>query len=198
MLGARRHRGSRADASYAVIWANLRKRYPDLRTLLVAGASRRDDPTATALALSDAIVRFDNATVLVMVLDSAMQDRREPESASPSVTVIGALSPDQVRIALSNQRDTVDVSIVVAPAPQTAVDCIAVAGAADAAILVATAGRTPSAEATLAAELLRQTGLPPAAAVLLGAPARRSPQPAPARPRPSAAQGQAIAELRRA
>jgi len=194
----RRNRGPRADASYAAVWANLRRRYPDMRTVLVAGASRRDDPTATALALSDAIVRFDNATVLVLVLDSAMQDRREPESASPSVTVIGALSPDQVRIALSNQRDTVDVSIVVAPAPQTAVDCIAVAGAADAAILVATAGRTPFAEAELAAALLRQTGLPPAAALLRGAPGRHSPQPAPARPRTSAAQSQPIAELRRA
>lgn len=194
----RRNRGPRADASYAVVWANLRKRYPDLRTLLVAGASSRDDPTATAIALSEAIARLDNAAVLVMVLDSAMRDRREPEPASSSVTVIGALTPDQVRITLSNQRGAVNVSIVVAPAPQTGADCIVVAGAVDAAILVATAGRTPFAEATLAAELLRQTGLPPAAAVLLGAPVRRSPQPVPARPRPSAAQSQAIAELRRA
>src|SRR5207249_6949732 len=75
-----RNRGPRADASYAAVWANLRRRYPDMRTLLVAGASRRDDPTATALALSDAIVRFDNATVLVLVLDSAMQDRRDRKS----------------------------------------------------------------------------------------------------------------------
>ena len=178
-----RFRGPQADvaASCAVVWAHLRKRYPQLRkrdprlqTILVTGASGGDDATVAAVGLAEAAVRFDGSTVLVMVLDSATRDWRALDSPVPSVTIIDALSSAQVRTALSAPSGDFAFTIIVAPAPQTSPDCISLAYAADVAILVATLGRTRFGEAQLAVRLLRQAGLATAAALLLTKHALRS------------------------
>jgi|SRR2546428_3282251 len=165
MLGSRRR--AKPEASYAVVWANLRRRYPGLRTVLITGASTRDDPSVAAVGLAEAAATLDGSTVLVMVLDSAMQDQRVAASPGPSVRTIAGLSPGQVRTVLSDQSEDFAFVLVVAPAPQQGPDCIAMARLAQAAIMVAGSGRTRIGEARLAAELLRDAGLPIAVALLL-------------------------------
>jgi hypothetical protein len=209
MLGRFRRPQANVGASYAVVWANLRKRYPRLRTILVTGASGRGDATVVAVGLADAAVNLDrspekrarrqlrsanvplasandtpppignpapltlatsvaehSSRVLVIVLDSAKGDRNPLESPVPSVRIIEAPSPAQVRTALSASGDFAFV-IVVAPAPQEGPDCISLADSADVVILVARLGRTRFGDAQLAARLLRQVGEGPAAALLL-------------------------------
>jgi hypothetical protein len=157
---------SDVDASYAVVWAHLRKRYPRLRTILVTGASGRDDATVAAVGLAEAAVRLDDSRVVVMVLDSAKRDQAL-DSPVPSTRIIDALSPAQVRTALSDASGDFGFVIVVAPAPQTGPDCISLANVVDVAILVARLGRTRFGDAQLAARLLRQVGVATPAALLL-------------------------------
>jgi MinD superfamily P-loop ATPase len=92
---------------------------------------------------------------------------RSVQSPVASVQVIAAESPAQVRSLLHEASEEFGLAIVVAPAPQTGPDCISLANSADAAVLVATSGRTHFAEAQLAANLLRQVGVTPSAALLL-------------------------------
>jgi len=171
MLDRLRGTHPEADASCSVAcsvaWANLRWRYPHARTILITGASSRDDASVAALGLAEAAGRLDSSSVPVIVLDSASQDRHELDSPGSSVRVIRASSPAQVRSTLSSGGEKFGFAIVVAPAPQKGPDCISVAYAADVAILVARSGRTRFGEAQLAAQLLRQAGLPIAAALLL-------------------------------
>lgn len=196
MLGRIRGSEPQMSSSYAVVWLNLRRRCPSLRTILVTGACSRGDPSAAAIELAEVAAELDAASVLVMVLDSAMRDRREPDSSNPSVTVVAALSPHQIRTALSDPSEEFRFVIVVAPAPQNNSDSIAVAGAADVAMLVATAGRTQFADAQLAAELLRHAGLPVAAALLVSSRERRTTGVMDARVRRHSSRGRRIAELR--
>jgi len=196
MLGRIRGSEPQMSSAYAVVWLNLRRRCPSLRTILVAGASSQADPSAAAIELAEVAAELDAASVLVMVLDSAMRDRREPDSSNPSVTVVAALSPRQIRMALSDPSEEFKFVIVVAPAPQINADGIAVAGAADVAMLVATAGRTPFADAQLAAELLRHAGVPVAAALLVTSRERRTRGVMDARIRRSSSRGRRVAELR--
>jgi hypothetical protein len=92
---------------------------------------------------------------------------RSVESLDPSVQVIAAPTPARVHSLLPDARKEFGLAIVVAPAPQTGPDCISLANSADATVLVATSGRTHFAEAQLAANLLRQVGVTPSAALLL-------------------------------
>jgi hypothetical protein len=174
MLDQFRGPHSDVDASYTVAWAHLRKRYPRLRTVLVTAASGRDDATVAAVGLAEAAVRLDGIPVHVMVLDSAKRDRQALDSPVSSTTIIEALSPDQLRTALSNPSGGFALMIVVAPAPQTSPDCISLANEADVAILVARLGRTRFGDAQLAARLLRQVGVATPAALLLTKDALRS------------------------
>jgi len=89
------------------------------------------------------------------------------DSPVPSVRISDAQSPAQVHTLLSDAREELGLAIVVAPAPQTGPDCISLANEADATILVATSGRTRFVDAQLAANLLRQVGVTPSAALLL-------------------------------
>jgi hypothetical protein len=117
---------------------------------------------------------LDLSFVLVMVLDSAIHDLKALESTASSVRIVGASSPAQARAALSKgggQR--FEFAIVVAPAPQAGPDGVSLAETADVAVLVARAGRTRFGEAQLAGKLLRQVGLPTAAAMLVTAHAQR-------------------------
>ena len=166
MLGRRR---AQADAgpSYAVIWANLRKRFPGVRTVLITAASTGDDASVAALGLAEAAVSLDDSSALVLVLHSAMRNGRLPNAPGASVRMIPALSPGQVRTILSQVGEEFPLVIVVAPPPQHDSECIAIGRLADAAILVARAGRTRFAQAQVAAERLRQAGIAIAAAVLL-------------------------------
>ena len=192
MLGRARRIQADVSASYAVVWANLRKRYPNLRTVVITASSSGDDASVAAVGLAEAAARLDNGSGLVLVLDAAMRDRRVPDSAAPSVRIIVALSPDQVRTILDEAREEFAFVIVVAPPPQQDPECIAIAIAADAVILVARAGRTRFEVARLAAELLQQAGVAMAASLLLTPRAfRRGRAPA----RVAASPGQ-IAELR--
>ena len=165
MLG----RGAKSDstASFAVVWANLRKRPAGSRRILVTAASSGDDATMAALALADAAVRLDGASGLVLVVDSARRNRRVPQSPAPSVRIMVAVSPTRVRAIVSQLGEQFDFVIVVAPPPQRGPDCISVAAVADAAILVTRSGGTRFGEAQLAAELLRQAGVMTVAALLL-------------------------------
>lgn len=175
MLGSSRGRRASAAATYAVVWANLCNQYPRLRTVLVTGASERDDATAAALGLAEAAVRADRVPaghagveggghVLVILLDP--HQHRPVESPVSSVRTCEARSPAEVHSLLSGARDEFGLAMIVAPAPQTGPDCVSVAGAADAAVIVATSGRTRFAEAQLASSLLRQVGVTVAAALL--------------------------------
>ena len=103
--------------------------------------------------------------VLVILLGPAK--RRLDDSAGPSVRITGAESPTQVHTLLSEANEEVGLAIVVAPAPQTGPDCVSLANAADATVLVATSGRTRFGDAQLAASFLRQVGVTPSAALLL-------------------------------
>jgi hypothetical protein len=164
----------------SVAWANLRWRYPRARTILITGASSRDDAEAlygAALGLAEAAGRLESSSVLVIVLDSARQTPNVLASSAASVSIVGALSPAQVRAALSGRGEKFAFAIVVAPAPQKSPDCISLAYAADAAVLVARSGRTRFGEAQLATKLLRQAGLPIAAAMLLKRSTPRSEKP---------------------
>jgi hypothetical protein len=174
MLDRFRGPHSDVDASYAVVWAHLRKRYPRLRTILVTGASGRDDATVAAVGLAEAAVRLDGSPILVMVLDSAKRDRQALDLPVASTRIIDALSLAQVRTALSDASGDFAFVIVVAPAPQTGPDCISLANVADVAILVARSGRTRFGDAQLAARLLRQVGVATPAALLLTKDALRS------------------------
>jgi hypothetical protein len=194
MLGRLRGPPPEAGASYSVAWANLRRRYPRARTILITGASSRDDASDAAVGLAEAAGRLDNSSVLVMVLDSARQDRQALASPASSVKIIGASSPAEVRAALSSAGEEFAFAIVVAPAPQKGPDCISLAYAADVAILVATSGRTRFGEAQLAARLLRQAGLPTAAALLLTKRTLRSRKLVEAGDTLSLAHGEGIAE----
>ena len=91
MLGRRR---AQADAgpSYAVIWANLRKRFPGVRTVLITAASTGDDASVAALGLAEAAVSLDDSSALVLVLHSAMRNGRLPNAPGASVRMIPALS----------------------------------------------------------------------------------------------------------
>jgi len=191
VLGRPRPAKPDSTASYAVLWASLRKRFPGLRTILVTAASYSDDATVAALGVVEAAVGLDGGAGLVLVLDAAMRDRRHPDPPGPSVQIIVALSVGQVRTVLSELDDDFGVVIIVAPPPQQGTECIAIAGAADAAILVARSGKTRFAEAQLAAELLRHAGVTTAASLLL---TRRAPG-RPVEAQAVTADGQ-IAELR--
>src|SRR5437899_801096 len=135
MLG--RFRGIQAapGASYAVVWAHLRKRYPRLRTILITGSSTKVDVSVAALGLAQAAVAFETSSVLLLVLDSAKRDRRALDSPGRSLRVMDALSPAQVRTLLSESSDRPGFVMVVAPAPQSGPDSISLAYAADAAVL---------------------------------------------------------------
>jgi hypothetical protein len=78
------------DASYAVVWAHLRKRYPHLRTVVVTGASAGGDATFAAVGLAEAAVRLEGGNVLVMVPNSAKRDWNAQESPVPIHTVVPA------------------------------------------------------------------------------------------------------------
>lgn len=167
MLGRLERAKPDSRASYAVLWASLRKRFPGLRTILVTAASNGDDARVAAVGVVEAAVGLDGGAGLVLVLDSAMQDRRVPDPPGPSVRIIVALSVGQVRTVLSELGDEFRVVTIVAPPPQQGTECIAIAGAADVAILVARSGKTRFGEAQLAAELLRHAGVTIAASLLV-------------------------------
>lgn len=88
------------------------------------------------------------------------------ESAG-SVQIIDAVPSAQDITTLSRAGADFALTIVVAPPPQHSSECIALASAADATILVATRGRTRSREARQAANLLRLADVEIAAALLL-------------------------------
>ena len=190
---ARQRAPDGASPSYAVVWSNLRKRFPGLRTILMTAASAGDDASIAALNLAEAATGLDGGSALVLVLDSAMPNRRQPETPADSVRLMVALSPGQVRAILADAGQEFPVVIVVAPPPQRDAECIAVGALADAAILVARDGRTRFGAAQLAAELLRQAGISTAAAILISSQARLRQRPAGARQAVDTGQ---IAELR--
>jgi hypothetical protein len=171
-----------------VVWANLHDQHPRLRTVLFTGASDRDDSTAAAVGLAEVAARADRGLaagpsgaeggggVLVILLGPAK--RRVVDSPVPSVRISDAHSPAQVHALLSEAREEFGLAIVVAPAPQTGPDCVLLAKAADAVVIVATSGRTHFGDAQLASSLLRQVGVTPSAALLLSGRGlkRRSPR----------------------
>jgi hypothetical protein len=163
-----RFRRPRPDpgAAYAVAWINLRKRFPGLRHLLVTGASSGDDASLAAVELAEAAVRLDGGQGLILILDSAMQDRRVPETDA-AVRIIVALSPGQVRGVLAEPTEDFAFVMVVAPPPQYDPECITVAPLAEAAVIAARAGQTRFRDAQLAADMLRQAGVATGAALLL-------------------------------
>jgi len=188
MLG-RRHPDPDASPSYAVLWANLRKRFPGLRTVLVTGASSGDDAATAAIGLAKAATG-DGSSALLLVLESATQSHRD--APAPAVQMIAALSLERVRAILAEAGQQFPLVVVVAPPPQRDSESVAAGGLADAAVLVAREGRTRFADAQMAADLLRQAGIATAAAILL---TRRTLRRATAVDRPAADPGQ-IAELR--
>ena len=103
--------------------------------------------------------------VLVILLGPAKG--RIVDSPVPSVRISDAQSPAEVHTLLSDPREEFGLAIVVAPAPQAGPDCVSLANAADAAVIVATSGRTRFGDAQLASSLLRQVGVTPSAALLL-------------------------------
>jgi Mrp family chromosome partitioning ATPase len=167
MLGRRPRPKPDASAAYAVVWTNLRRQFPEARTILITSASPADDGAAGALGLAQAAGRLDGASGLVLVLDSAMRRRRIPDAPAGNFRIIVALTPAQVRTVLTEAADQIPYVLIVAPPPQHGPDCLTVAGGADAAILVATEGKTHFHEAQEAAELLRQAGVMTVAALLL-------------------------------
>jgi Mrp family chromosome partitioning ATPase len=109
----------------------------------------------------------------VLVILMGPEKRRLEGSPTPSVRIVDAQSPAQVHTLLSEANEELGLAIVVAPAPQTGPDCISLASAADATVLVATSGRTRFGDAQLAASFLRQVGVKPSAALLLSKEALR-------------------------
>src|SRR5206468_10899719 len=106
LLGSSRGHRTSAAAAYAVVWANLCKQYPRLRTVLFTGASERDDATAAAVGLAEAAVRADRGLaagpsgaegacrVFVILLGPAKG--RVVDSPVPSVRISDAQSPSHV------------------------------------------------------------------------------------------------------
>ncbi len=143
----------------------------------MTGISADRDAIRAALGLASAATRRGEddssedrsqreGAVLVVVVGSAGRDGAE---AAPDarVKVVEAESAVEARRAVSAPDTEFDVAIIVAPAPQKSPECISLAGAVDAVILVASLGETKIAEAELAARLLRDVGVEPAAALLL-------------------------------
>lgn len=113
------------------------------------------DPVAPAEATADA--------------DDDLELPTDAVSRSPgSVQVVEATPSGQPRTSAPHTAgDSGGVTIVVAPPPQKSSECITLASAADATILVATSGQTRTRDAREAAALLRLADVEIAAALLL-------------------------------
>lgn len=83
------------------------------------------------------------------------------------VQIIEATPSGQSHATVSRVAADYGLTILVAPPPQASPECITLASAADAVVLVATRGRTRSRDARQAASLLRLADVEIAAAILL-------------------------------
>jgi hypothetical protein len=172
----KRSRAARADldASYAALWTHLQKRYPRLRTVLITAASSRDDAAVAAGELARAAANLPNVARSGGGSANGTHDRDDLETTphafdeSPgSVQIVEATTSALTRTTSAQAGGGVALTIVVAPPPQESPECITLASAADATILVATRGRTRSRDARQAANLLRLADVEIAAALLL-------------------------------
>jgi Mrp family chromosome partitioning ATPase len=170
----KRSRGSRTDvdASYAALWTHLQKRYPRLHTVLITAASSRDDAAAAARELARAAVSLPNSVISAgESVDTTSHELettpRTVTDSTGSVQIVDATRSSQAHVTASQGAGGVALTIVVAPPPQESAECVALAAAADATILVATRGSTKSRDARIAANLLRVADVEIAAALLL-------------------------------
>src|SRR5258708_7390788 len=115
-------------ASYTAVWAHLRTRYPRMRTIMAAAASRPDHALVSALGLAEPAARLDGGNIRVLVLYSAKVDPDWIDAfAVPTVRFLDGLSAGQVRSVLAEGNEKFACTIVVGPAPQSDPDCISLA-----------------------------------------------------------------------
>jgi hypothetical protein len=141
--------------------------------VLITAASSRDDAAAAARELARAAASLPNVAMSARgSVDATSHDDLEmtPHAVSDSggsVQIVDATRSAQANLTASKAVGGVALKIVVAPPPQESAECITLASAADATILVATRGQTKSRDARIAANLLRVADVQIAAALLL-------------------------------
>jgi capsular polysaccharide biosynthesis protein len=171
------HRSSPSSVAqpnpYVLAHANLRARYPNAHTVLMAGASPRDDAGHVATELgSVAADEGDRVLVLQSSGVAGAPDSRLDGSGPTRVAVHSEKELYRFLADLKQGARRFDVVLLSMPSPERSSMAVGAVQASDFGILVATAGRTRYADAQRTAETLRSAGLELAASVLLAEPRR--------------------------
>jgi capsular polysaccharide biosynthesis protein len=162
-----RRRPGGVAAAYSLAWATLLSQKPKVHTVMLVGASGRDNASRAAADIAD-IAAHGNRAVLVLGDDDSARHRQDPGSQPGPNTTALTRAIEQRRTEdggeLSERHDIVIASV---PAPSQHPAAMVLARSVDAAIVVATDGRTDRAEARHTAESLRAAGVSIAAGILV-------------------------------
>ena len=167
---------ARLAAAYSMAWATVVAESPTARVLILVEASSRDHAYEPAARIAEAAGRLNRAVVVFGGPEAATAASHVPvphgeapvdlENA-PEGTL--ALPVNQPSWTGSNGNGSGEYDLVVTsvPAPSEHPVAMTLAGSADAAIVVATAGQTRLEEARQTAESLRVAGVPLVASILV-------------------------------
>jgi capsular polysaccharide biosynthesis protein len=160
--------------SYALAYASLFAQRPQTRALLVAGASARDHTDGVAVQLG-AVAAEAGQRVFVVESDGGSNGFRWPH---PEVTGLTTITPTPDGV-LAAPRAVAEIQsryefgssnallVIAVPSPDASPTALMLAHTANRAMVVATAGVTRFSEARRTADLLRQSEVEVAAALLL-------------------------------
>jgi capsular polysaccharide biosynthesis protein len=170
---------ARIAAAYSMAWATVLAESPTARSVMLVEASKRDSAAKPAAGVAQAAGRLNRAVVVFSGAEAAKASE-VPVRAAPETAPNGPDAPSVPEGTLAlplNQpywdaREHVgaagyDLVVASVPAPSEHPVAMTLANSADAAIVVATAGRTRLDEARQTAESLRVAGVPLVASILV-------------------------------
>ena len=174
---------ARLAAAYSMAWATVVAESPTARTLMLVEASRRDHAYEPAARIAEAAGRLNRAVVVFGAPEAApaasqVPAQRNGEAAEvvSDPSAVSDASEGMLALPLNQPNragqegagsDRYDLVVTSVPAPSEHPVAMTLASSADAAIVVATAGRTRLADARETAESLRVAGVPLVASILV-------------------------------
>jgi hypothetical protein len=168
----------RRAAAYAVAWASVLAENPSTRTLMLVGAAEGDSAARSASAIADAAGRSNRAVVIFGGEEAGNADAARRAAEAVHTEPAGDVPDGTLALPLSQREPPwdprsgdaaagYDLVVTSVPAPSEHPVAMSLAACTDAAIVVATAGRTRLDDARRTAESLRLAGVQLVASILI-------------------------------
>lgn len=168
---------ARILAAYSAAWASVLSQNPEARTLMLVGAAESDSAAESANGVAAAAGRSNRAVVVFGGGEeradpdtvAAEMDRNQPEPVQSTDGTLALPIGHPTWDPRDGDADgkSYDLVVTSVPTPTSHPVAMALAARTDAAIVVATAGSTRLEDARETAELLRMSGVPLVASILI-------------------------------